>query len=113
MMLREKRFIIQCFIMIMLFSVSCVAEQIESINNLPMIDIYDGWHLGIQAWTFNRFTFYEAVEKTAALGLDWIEAYPGQRLSKEKPEERFIHTMSPVIREEVKKYLSDSACSYR
>ena len=33
-----------------------------------------GWRLGCQAWTFNRFTFYEAMDKTAELGLHYIEA---------------------------------------
>jgi len=97
--------ILFCFFV---FSPLCSAQQPDNINNHPATDVYDGWRLGIQAWTFNSFTFYETVEKTAALGLDWIEAYPGQRLSKEKPEEKFIHTMSPEIREEVKKFLSDS-----
>ncbi|MHB1036280.1 MAG: sugar phosphate isomerase/epimerase family protein [Pirellulales bacterium] len=41
-----------------------------------------GWRLGTQAYSFNRFTFTEAVEKTKSLGLHYIEAYPGQKLSK-------------------------------
>jgi sugar phosphate isomerase/epimerase len=63
------------------------------------------WRLCIQAWTFNRFTFYEAVDKTESLGLHYIEAYPGQRLSKEKPDVKFDHNVSAEIREEVKKKL--------
>jgi sugar phosphate isomerase/epimerase len=39
------------------------------------------WRLGIAAWSFNRFTFFEAVDKTAALGLRHIEAFEGQILS--------------------------------
>jgi sugar phosphate isomerase/epimerase len=42
-----------------------------------------GWRLGCAAWSFNKFTFFEAVEKTAALGLHYIEAFEGQRLSTE------------------------------
>jgi sugar phosphate isomerase/epimerase len=53
----------------------------------------ENWRLGMQAYTFNRFTFYEAVDKTAALGLRYIEAYPGQKLSKEKPDIRTNHNM--------------------
>jgi len=48
----------------------------------------------MQAYSFNRFTFFEAVDKTRELGLHYIEAYPGQRLSKEKPDVRFDHNMS-------------------
>ena len=87
---------------------SCGWAQTISTKRHPATDVYDGWRLGVQAWTFNRFTFYEAVEKTAALGLDWIEAYPGQRLSKEKPKDvKFHHTMSAEIREEVKQKLAE------
>src|SRR5947209_699650 len=37
-----------------------------------------GWRLGCQAWSFNETTFYEAVDRTASLGLHFIEAFPGQ-----------------------------------
>ncbi len=65
---------------------ACVApsfaqEQRRMRGFHPPTDAYDGWRLGMQAYTFNRFTFFEAVDKTASLGLDWIEAYPGQKLS--------------------------------
>ena len=45
-----------------------------------------GWRLGVQAWTFNHATLFEAIDNIAALGLHYIEAFPGQKLSKEKPE---------------------------
>jgi hypothetical protein len=60
-----------------------------------------GWRLAVQAYSFNRYTFYEAVEKTASLGLRHIEAYPGQRLSKEKPDASFDHNMSEELQGEV------------
>jgi sugar phosphate isomerase/epimerase len=53
-----------------------------------------GWRLGCQAYSFNRFTFFEAVDKTASLGLKYIEAYPGQKMSPEHPELVFDHNMS-------------------
>ena len=40
-----------------------------------------GWRLACQAYSFNRYTFQEAVEKNASLGLRFLEAYPGQSLS--------------------------------
>lgn len=39
-----------------------------------------GWNLSSQTYTFNRFTFFEAVEKTVSAGLNSVEAYPGQQL---------------------------------
>jgi sugar phosphate isomerase/epimerase len=54
----------------------------------------EDWKLGMQAYSFNRFTFFEAVDKTKALEMKYIEAYPGQALSKEKPEVKTDHNMS-------------------
>ena len=42
-----------------------------------------GWHVGPTAWSFRKFTFYEAIEKTASLGMKYLEAFQGQRVSKE------------------------------
>ena len=67
-----------------------------------------GWRLGCQAYSFNRFTFHEAIEKTASLGLHWIEAYPGQRLSKAKPDVRTGESMPADIRKDVKTRLADA-----
>jgi sugar phosphate isomerase/epimerase len=62
-----------------------------------------GWRLSIQAYSFNRFSFYEAIEKTAALGLRYIEGYPGQRVSKERPTLKF----APGLPDEVLKEAQD------
>lgn len=42
-----------------------------------------GWRLGMQAYTFNSQTFFEAVDQNKELGLKVIEAFPGQKLSKD------------------------------
>ncbi|MGZ5254518.1 MAG: sugar phosphate isomerase/epimerase family protein [Flavitalea sp.] len=39
-----------------------------------------GWKLGVQMWTFNRFSFTEALNKADSAGIKFIEAYPGQPL---------------------------------
>ena len=65
----------------------------------------DQWRLGMQAYSFNRFTFYEAVAKNKALGMQYIEAYPGQRLSADHGDAKFDHNMSPALALEVKQML--------
>lgn len=40
-----------------------------------------GWSLGAHTYSFNRFTFEEAVKKNAAIGMRWCEVFPGQRLN--------------------------------
>jgi hypothetical protein len=67
-----------------------------------------GWRLGCHAYSFNRFTFYEAVDKNASLGLRVIEAYPGQTLSKEKPDVKVGPGMSAADRKAMQKKLADS-----
>ena len=77
---------------------------------LPPAGVFaaDNWRLGMQAYTFNRFTFYEAVEKTKTLGLKYIEAYPGQPLSKETPDVRFDHNLSPELRQQIRLHVQES-----
>jgi len=49
----------------------------------------------MQMWTFRKFTFAEALEKTKALGIQYVEAYKDQRLSPDMPKEAvFSHTMN-------------------
>ncbi|UCE47771.1 MAG: sugar phosphate isomerase/epimerase, partial [Phycisphaerales bacterium] len=54
----------------------------------------ENWKLGMQAYSFKEFTFFEAVDKTKALGMRYIECYPGQTLSKENPGVKTDHNMS-------------------
>jgi len=39
-----------------------------------------GWELGVQTWSFNRFTLAEALDKVDSLGVKYIQAYPGQKI---------------------------------
>lgn len=56
----------------------------------------NGFAVGCQAYSFNRFTVFEAIEKTAYTGAHVIEFYPGQRLSKEQPDITFGHEPGKV-----------------
>jgi len=53
----------------------------------PVPDAYrtGGFALGCQAWCFNKYTAFEAIEKTAQTGGKVIEFFPGQRLSADRP----------------------------
>jgi len=67
-----------------------------------------GWRLGCQLWSFNRFTFMEAIDKTASLGLKYAEAFPGQRLSPDLPDDvKFDHNMSDEHRALAEKHLEE------
>ncbi|MGI8908058.1 MAG: sugar phosphate isomerase/epimerase family protein [Candidatus Sumerlaeaceae bacterium] len=55
----------------------------------------NGFAIGCQAYSFNRFTVFEAIEKTAEAGGKVIEFYPGQKLSKYDPQTTWGHSASP------------------
>ncbi len=66
-----------------------------------------GWRLGTQAWTFNRGTFFDAVDKTARLKLKYIEAFPGQKVA-ENIDDRMGPGMKPAAIEAVRKKLASA-----
>jgi sugar phosphate isomerase/epimerase len=66
------------------------------------------WRLAVQAYSFNRFTFFEAVDKAKTLGLKFIEAYPGQALSPADRKIKFDHELPPAEREKVKQKLAEA-----
>lgn len=66
------------------------------------------WKLGVQAYTFNKFTLFEAIDKARGLRLRYIEAYPGQKLSPEKKDVTFDHNVSAEVRQEVKAKLEEA-----
>jgi len=66
-----------------------------------------GWRLGCQAWSFNKYTFFAAIDKTAGLGLRYIEAFPGQKISKEIAT-GFGDGLSAEQRKTIKQKLADS-----
>src|SRR3954452_22440784 len=68
-------------------------------NAAPIPDEYkiNGWAIGCQAYTFNRFSVFEAIEKTAEAGGKVIEFYPGQKLSKEEPTVKWDHNASDEV----------------
>jgi len=50
-----------------------------------------GFVVGCQAWTFNRFSVFEAIDKAAETGGKTIEFFPGQKLSPEDADIKFGH----------------------
>jgi len=61
--------------------------------------------VAVQCWTFRKFSFQEALPRIKALGIDFVQAYPGQMLSPEKPGVKFDHNLSDENIQWVKKIL--------
>ncbi|QMU31140.1 sugar phosphate isomerase/epimerase family protein [Adhaeribacter radiodurans] len=64
------------------------------------------WKLGAQAYTFNRFTFAEAIDKIKSCGLSYVEAFPGQTIGG-GIEGKMEPNMSAEKRNQILKMLQD------
>jgi sugar phosphate isomerase/epimerase len=62
----------------------------------------------MQCWTYRRYTFMEAVEKTKALGIKYLQAFPGQSLSPQEKDVKFDHTLTPDQIERIKKAVAEA-----
>ncbi len=62
-----------------------------------------GWQLSVQSYTFHLFTAIEALDKTAELGVKFIEIYPGQRMGEGFNDAVFGYQLNEEQRETLKK----------
>ena len=65
-----------------------------------------GFFLGCQAYTFNRFSAFEAIEKTAMAGGKLIEFYPGQKFRPDNPA-KWDHNASDEMIAQIKEKLAE------
>lgn len=94
----------------LVLSVATALSAVPSTPELePIPDEYKigGFAIGCQAYTFNRFTAFEAIEKTAAAGGRVIEFYPGQSLSPELPGARVHHDAPDEVIAELRAKLAE------
>jgi sugar phosphate isomerase/epimerase len=66
-----------------------------------------GFAIGCQAWTFNHYSVFEAIDKTAEVGAKTIEFFPGQKLSPEEPNVKFDHNAPQEVWDKVKAKLAE------
>lgn len=64
------------------------APTIPSAKLTPAIRAQEklGWRLGIEAYTFQKYTLFEAIDKTAQLGLPFMGGLSFQKVSQETPK---------------------------
>jgi len=84
-----------------------VAGLCVSVAGIRTAQAKDQWRLGAQAYSFNRFTFEEAMAKDKACGMKYIEVYPQQKVS-EKFGNTVFSDMNAQQRQEVKQMLKDN-----
>ncbi|HSW45490.1 MAG TPA: sugar phosphate isomerase/epimerase [Phycisphaerae bacterium] len=67
-----------------------------------------GWKLGVQAWTFHKYTLFEAIDKTKELRLKYMECFPRQPLSPEQKDVTFNESSPPEVLDKVKARLKEA-----
>ena len=67
------------------------------------------WKLGVQTYTFHRFTLKEALDKTQQLGLHYAEPYFSQELGQGFPNSTWLNYDLP---EDTKKQLMETFASH-
>jgi sugar phosphate isomerase/epimerase len=80
--------------------------SVRAENKIPEDCKTGGFFIGCQAYSFNRFTVFEAIEKTAQCGGKIIEFYPGQKLSTNEPAVTWDHNASAETIQKVKDKLA-------
>ncbi|HZJ16308.1 MAG TPA: sugar phosphate isomerase/epimerase [Chthoniobacteraceae bacterium] len=94
------------FLFLPIFALAAVAST-QAAPPFPDELKVGGFVVGCQAYTFNRFSVFEAIDKTASTGAKVIEFYPGQKLSPEQPDVKFSHDAPPDVWEKVKAKLKE------
>ena len=94
------------FLFLPIFALAVVAST-QAAPPFPDELKVGGFVVGCQAYTFNRFSVFEAIDKTASTGAKVIEFYPGQKLSPEQPDVKFSHDAPPEVWEKVKAKLKE------
>src|SRR6478609_7521223 len=83
------------------------ASHVFGAEPIPDQNKIGGFAIGCQAYSFNRFTVFEAIDKTAEAGGRVIEFFPGQKLSKDQPEVKWDHNASDEVIDKVKTKLAE------
>lgn len=67
-----------------------------------------GWRIGVHSYSFRNFSLYESIEKTAAMGLRYLGAYPTQKLSAGESNVQVSETLTAGTLKEIKRRLADA-----
>lgn len=74
-----RRAILTCCLFFSVTTISHAQSSLVKVDDEAAEKL--GWQLGVQTYSFNRFTFFEAIDKAASIGLKYAETYPGQKIA--------------------------------
>ncbi|MEW5900995.1 MAG: family 16 glycoside hydrolase [Acidobacteriota bacterium] len=98
---------------ILIFMGVLIIVGLAASTNPPLVQSADEvrikkFPVAMQCWTYRRYAFFEAVEKTKALGIKFLQAFPGQPLSPAEKDVAFSHNLTDVQIDQVKKKLTEA-----
>ena len=67
----------------------------------------DSFDIAMQCWTFHKFTFMETLPKVAELGVNYLQAYPGQVIDAANPDVKMGPGLSADDRQRVRDALKE------
>ena len=91
----------------LLLAGALAVASLQAAEPFPESALTSGFAIGCQAWSFNHYTVFEAIEKTQAVGGKTIEFYPGQKFSADEPTLKWDHNATPEMIEKVKAALKE------
>jgi sugar phosphate isomerase/epimerase len=84
------------------------ATAVDFGKAIPDASRVNGFAIGCQAYSFNRYSVMEAIDKCRQTGGKVIEFYPGQTLSAEDKAVKFDHNAPDDVIEKVKAKLKET-----
>ena len=88
---------------------STVADQVKA-EDYAAVRIAK-FPFAVQCWTFRRYSFYDTVDKVKALGIAYLQAFPGQALGNGDAAAVFDHNMSEDTAQAVRAKLEEAGLS--
>ncbi|MGQ9525531.1 MAG: sugar phosphate isomerase/epimerase family protein [Armatimonadota bacterium] len=77
------RVLLRVFALGLLIALAATAGTCQSLDHSALKKL--GWKLGVQAFTFREMSLFETIDTLKSLDIRYVELFPGQRLSKERP----------------------------
>ena len=106
------RFMSFMILTMMVLATSVSGVRKPAVKSLPVVDpAYSGVRIvkfpwAVQAWTFRKFSLFDTLKKMKELGVQNLEAYPGQEIGGDLKGVKFDHTLTDPQIEQVKTALT-------
>jgi sugar phosphate isomerase/epimerase len=96
----------------LLLSALFMITLVPSISDAEIADRYDDMRIkyipvAIQCWTFHNFTFMETIDRVQAMGVQYLQPYPGQRIGGDFGDATFGPDLTDEQMERIRIELGD------